>query len=140
MKNRLSFFLVAAFLLNIGACKTVKKAQIGVKEFFDPAEHTEINGHEVYCAKGRVCSEVKVLNVSAENKKLGKISVRLKNQTSDTALVQIKFELYAKDSDILLDETRPENISIPAKQEKLYQMDHISQPNAKIKVFLNTAY
>lgn len=134
MKN-----LVVLCLLILGACTPLKRAQTGLARGITGNEVIRVDGHEVYCSEGKVCSEIDVLGIAVEDRDGGKVRVTLKNRTGNTALVQVRLEIRSTQGEVL-SETRPENVAIPATQEKAYEMRGIFKQGARLRVIMNTAY
>jgi hypothetical protein len=131
--------LALALALGISSCTGLKRGQTAVSRAIVGEVSKTVDGHEIYCSQGPVCSEVDVLKISAEPRAGGKVRVTLKNRTGNTALLQIRLEIRSAAGE-LLTETRPENVAIPPTQEKTYEMPGVYQPNAVVRVILNTAY
>jgi hypothetical protein len=130
---------LGVFLLLVISCTTLKRAQTGIARTVGGNEVINVNGHEVYCSQGRVCAEVEVLNISVEDRDGGRVRVVLKNRTGNTALVAIRLEIMSATGEVLT-ETRPEQVAIPATQEKAYEMPGVYKKGARVRVMLNTAY
>ncbi len=126
-------------LLTVVACTPLKRAQTGLARGIAGSEVIKVDGHEVYCSEGKVCSEVDVLSIAVEDRDGGQVRVKLKNRTGNTALVQIRLEIRSADGEVFT-ETRPENVAIPGTQEKSYEMRGIFKKGASVRVIMNTAY
>jgi hypothetical protein len=137
MKKILLVFAGGFILLS---CTPMKRAQTGLARAIAGSEVIRVGGHEVYCSQGKVCAEVDVLAISAEDRDGGRVRVTLKNRTGDTALLQIRLQIKNPTTDEILIETRPENVAIPPTQEKIYEMPGVSKRGAVVRVLLNTAY
>lgn len=99
----------------------------------------EINGHEVYCSLGLICSEIDVLAINKEDRDGGKVMITFKNRTGNNAIFQVRLEILNAQNEIL-SHTRPENVAIGATQEKIYEMPGLYKKNGKIRVILSKAY
>jgi len=135
MKN----LILISFLLILGSCTPMKRAQTGIARGIAGSTETKVGGNEVYCSQGEVCSEVDVVAISMEERDGGKVRVTLKNRTGDTALIQIRLEIKSAQGEVLT-ETRPENFVLPPTQEKTYEMPGVARRGAFVRVILNTAY
>lgn len=129
---------IAAFLL-VSGCTPLKRAQTGLARGIAGSDVIKVGQHEVYCSEGKVCSEIDVLAIAAEDRDYGKVRVTLKNRTGNTALVQIRIEIKNPTTGEVLYETRPEQVAIPGTQEKNYEMPGISRKGASVRVLLNVA-
>ncbi len=135
MKNLVILILASLFFTS---CTPMKQAQTSIARGIGGSKVIEVNGHEVYCSQGRVCAEVDVLSIDADNSDYGKVRVTFKNRTGDSVLVKIKLEIRNENNG-MLDETRPENFPIPPTQEATYEYSGISRKNSKVRVLLNAA-
>lgn len=131
--------LLASILILAASCTPLKRAQTGIARSIGGSEVIRVGGHEVYCSQGRVCAEVEVLSISAEDRDGGKVRVVLKNRTGNTALVAIHLQIQSASGEVLT-ETRPEQVALPATQEKAYEMPGVYKQGATVRVLLNTAY
>lgn len=131
--------LVIGALLLLSSCTPFRRMETGIARAVAGKEVIRVGNHEVYCSEGKVCSEVDVVAIAMEDRNGGKVRVTLKNRTGNTALVQIHLEIRDKDGQILL-ETRPENMALPATQEKNYEMPGAARLGASVRVLLNAAY
>lgn len=131
-------FLLTALLL-AASCTPLKRAQTGIARGIGGSEVIMVDGHEVYCSQGRVCAEVDVLSISVEDRDGGKVRVVLKNRTGNNALLAIRLEIKSASGEVLT-ETRPEQVALPATQEKTYEMPGVYKKGATVRVLLNTAY
>ncbi len=131
-------FLLTALLL-AASCTPLKRAQTGIARGIGGSEVIMVDGHEVYCSQGRVCAEVDVLSISVEDRDGGKVRVVLKNRTGNNALVAVRLEIKSASGEVLT-ETRPEQVALPATQEKTYEMPGVYKKGATVRVLLNTAY
>jgi len=129
------FILVFSFI----SCTPMKRMQTGISRGLIGSEKISIDGHEVYCSEGPVCSEVEVLAISVENRDGGRVRVTFKNRTDNQALVQVRLQIISADGEVLA-ETRAENFPIPPTQEKVYEMPGVYKKDAKVRVMINTAY
>jgi hypothetical protein len=134
MKN-----LIVISFLCLSSCTPMKRAQTGIARSIAGSTEIKIDGNEVYCSQGEVCSEVDVVAIAMEDRNGGKVRVTLKNRTGNTALIQIRLEVKSPQGEVLV-ETRPENFVLPPTQEKTYEMPGIARQGAKLRVILNTAY
>src|SRR5260221_8867269 len=98
MKNVIFFGL---FLLLTSACTPLKRAQTGITRGIEGSSEIKVGGHEVYCSQGRVCAEVEVVSIAVEDRDNGKVRVTLKNQTDNTALVQITLQIRSAHGEVL---------------------------------------
>lgn len=133
--------LVAAPLLllsNFG-CTPLKRAETSIARGIAGSATINVDGHEVYCSEGRVCSEIDVLNISVEDRDGGRVRVTLKNRTGNTALLQLRLQIRHHSGEVLL-ETRPENVPIPSTQEKIYEMPGVYRKGAVVRVLMNVAH
>ncbi len=121
------------------SCTPMKRAQTSLARSITGSDAIKVGGHEVYCSEGKVCAEVEVLSIWVEDRDGGKVRVVLKNRTGNTALVQVRMEVRAANGEVLT-ETRPENVPLPATQEKSYEMNGVARKGASVRVILNTAY
>lgn len=131
--------ILGIFLLLSCSCTPLKRAQTGLARAIAGSTKLHVNGHEVYCSEGKVCSEIDVLSINAEDKDKGRVKVLLKNRTGNTALIQIRLQLIADNGEIV-SETRAENVAIKPTEEKLYDMPGFNKKGAKIVVLLNVAH
>ncbi|HXW53473.1 MAG TPA: hypothetical protein VEL47_05140 [Myxococcota bacterium] len=138
MKNII--FVTAIGALLFASCTPLKRAKTGVTRAIAGSETTNVGGHEVYCSEGEVCAEIDVLAVSVEDRDGGRVRVTLKNRTDNTALIQIRLQIKNPTTGEVFSETRPENVAIPATQEKIYEMPGVFKKGAVVRVLLNTAY
>lgn len=127
-------------MLLVSSCTPMKRMQTGIARGVAGSDVIKVNGHEVYCSQGEVCSEVDVLAIAVEDRDGGKVRVTLKNRTGNTALIQIRLQIKAAASGEVLTETRAENVAIPATQEKIYEMPGVYTKGAVVRVLMNTAY
>lgn len=132
-------FLAIVLALVSFSCTPLKRAQTGIARGIAGSDVIKVGGHEVYCSEGKVCSEVDVLNISVEDRNGGRVRVVLKNRTDDTALVAIHLQIISATGEVLT-ETRPEQVALPATQEKTYEMPGVYRTGASVRVLLNTAY
>ncbi len=139
MKNLIWLGTALTALFLFSSCTPMKRAQTSLARGIAGSEVIKVGGHEVYCSEGKVCSEVDVLAISMEERDGGKIRVTLKNRTGNSALVQIHLEVRGSDGQILT-ETRPENVPLPATQEKTYEMPGVARIGATVRVIMNTAF
>ena len=131
-------FLITTLLV-AASCTPLKRAQTGIARKIGGSEVIVVDGHEVYCSQGRVCAEVDVLSILVEDRDGGKVRVVLKNRTGNTALVAIRIEIKNALGEVLT-ETRPEQVALPATQEKTYEMPGVYKKGASVRVLLNAAY
>ena len=131
-------FILLSLAFAFSACTPMKRAQTSIARGIGGNKTIEVDGHEVYCSQGRVCSEIDVIAVSAENKDYGSVRVKFKNRTGDSVLVKVKIEVLDKNGN-LLDETRPENHPIPPTQESAYEIKGLSRIGAHMRILLNAA-
>lgn len=136
--KHLGFFILAMLLM--ASCTPMKRAQTGMARAIAGSEVIKVGGHEVYCSEGKVCAEVDVLAISAEDRDRGTVKVTLKNRTGNTALVQIRLQIRNANTGEVLTETRPENVALAPTQEKIYDMPAVNRQGAVVRVLLNTAY
>lgn len=120
-------------------CTPLKRAQTGMARAIAGSDVREVNGHEVYCSEGKVCSEIDVLSISAEDRDGGRVRVVLKNRTGNTALVKIGIEIRDRKTGEILAKSRPENVAIPPTEEKVYDMPGINKEHALLRVLMNAA-
>ncbi len=139
MKGIISLIMIAAATLVIGSCTPIKRAQTGLARSIAGSEVIKVGDHEVYCSEGKVCAEVDVLAISAEDRDGGRVRVTLKNRTGNTALVQIRLQIRNAGNGDILTETRPENVALPGTQEKIYEMPGVNRHGGVVRVLLNTA-
>lgn len=116
----------------------MKRAQTSIARGIGGSKVIQIDGHEVYCSQGRVCSEIDVLSISSEKKNYGAVKIKFKNRTGDAVLVKIKIEVLDNNGN-LLDETRPEHHPIPPIQESTYEVKGLSRLNSHMRILLNAA-
>lgn len=134
------YAIFLAFLaVVLSSCTPLKRAQTGMARAIAGSDTIKIGVHEVYCSEGKVCAEVDVLAIDAEDRDGGKVKVTLKNRTGNTALVQIRLQIKNPNGE-LYTETRPENVAIPATQEKTYDMPGVHRKGAIVRVLLNVAH
>lgn len=131
--------LALSFILAASSCTPLKRAQTGIARGIGGSDTIKVDGHEVYCSQGRVCSEVDVVGIAVEDRDGGKVRVTLKNRTGNTALVAIRLEIKSANGEVLT-ETRPEQVALPATQEKTYEMPGVFKKGALVRVLLNAAY
>ncbi|HXW59919.1 MAG TPA: hypothetical protein VEK06_00115 [Myxococcota bacterium] len=130
--------LVLLVLLAFSSCTPMKRAQTGLARSIAGQERIKVDGYEVYCSEGKVCSEIDVLSISMENRDKGKVRVTFKNRTGNTALFQVRLEI--RDPAGAVTETRPENIAIPPTQELSWEMPGVAKQGGTVRVLMNTAY
>jgi hypothetical protein len=140
MKRKLYINLALIITSNFitSSCTPMKRAETAIARGVGGSVLSRVDGNEVYCSQGRVCSEVEVMAIWVEDRDNGKVRVVLKNRTGNTALVQIRLEIISASGEVLT-ESRPENFPIPATQEKSYEMPGIARKGATVRVQLNTA-
>lgn len=133
----MNYLAILSLLLAFQACTPLKRAQTGLARGIAGSVTHNVDGHEVYCSEGKVCAEIDVLSIQNEGKD---VTVKIKNRTGNTALIQVRLQILDRQSNRLMLETRPENMSLPPTQEKYYKRVGIYRNNAKIRVLLNIAY
>jgi hypothetical protein len=136
VKNLLMVVITALLF----SCTPLKRAQTGMARAIAGSETIKVGGHEVYCSEGKVCAEIDVIAIGVEDRDGGKVKVTLKNRTGNTALVQIRLQIFNPNSGEVLSETRSENVAIPPTQEKIYEMPGVYKKGSLVRVLLNTAY
>lgn len=140
MKRMIALVVLSVMAMMVTSCTGMKRAQTGMARAIAGSEVIKVGGHEVYCSEGKVCSEVDVLAISAEDRDRGRVRVTLKNRTGNTALVQIRLQIRNASTGEVLTETKPENVAIPGTQEKTYEMPGVNHAGAVVRVIMNTAY
>src|SRR5689334_8866439 len=130
------------FIAILNGCTPMKRAQTGIVRGIAGQETIKVDGNEVYCSQGKVCSEIDVLAISMEQRDGGKVRVTFKNRTDNTALFQVRLEVRGPGAPggpggEILRETRPENVVIPATQEKTYEMPGIAVKGGTVRVIMN---
>lgn len=131
------FLAFAVAVLSFTSCTPMKRAQTGIARTVGGTETISVGGHEVFCSQGRVCAEVDVRAIFAEDRDGGRVRVILKNRTGNTALVKIHLQIKDPKTGDILTETRPENVAIPPTEEKTYEMAGVNQKGARVRVLLN---
>lgn len=141
MGSFMKFYLGISFLFLFQvACTPMKRAQTGIARAVGGQDTVYVNGHEVYCSQGRVCSEIDVLRIYVENRDKGKVRITFKNRTGNNSLFQVRLEILDPNTREVLAESRLENVALPATQEKNYEMPGIYRKNALVRVLMNKAY
>lgn len=138
--KKIFLLAVSSAFIFIMSCTPIKRAQTGLARAIAGSDTIIVGGHEVYCSEGKVCAEVDVLTISAEDRDGGRVRVTLKNRTGNTALVQVRLQIKNAANGEVITETRSENVAIPPTQEKIYEMPGVNRKGATIRVILNTAY
>jgi hypothetical protein len=133
-------YLATFVMVLLSACTPLKRAQTGMARAIAGSDTINVGGHEVYCSEGKVCAEVDVLAIVAEDRDGGRVKVSLKNRTGNTALVQIHLQIKNPATGEILTETRPENVAIPGTQEKTYDMPGVNRKGAVVRVLMNVAH
>lgn len=126
-------------LLAFSGCTGMKRAQTGLARKIAGQEVIKVDGYEVYCSEGKVCSEIDVLSISMQDRDKGKVRVVFKNRTGNTALFQARLEIRNAAGEVVT-ETRADNIAIPPTQEKVYEMNGVAVKGGTVRVLMNTAY
>lgn len=126
-------------LLAFSGCTGMKRAQTGLARSIAGQETIRVDGFEVYCSEGKVCSEVDVLSISMQDRDKGKVRVVFKNRTGNTALFQVRLEIRNAAGEVV-HETRADNVAVPPTQEKPYEMNGIAVKGGTVRVLMNTAY
>ncbi len=139
MKKLIGLVIASAILFAMSSCTPMKRAQTGMARAIAGSEVIKVGGHEVYCSEGKVCAEVDVVAISVEDRDGGRVRVTLKNRTGNNALIQIRLQIKDATSGEILTETRPENMPLPATQEKIYEMPGVNRKGAVVRVVMNTA-
>lgn len=121
------------------ACTPLKRAQTSLARTIAGQETIQLGSHEVYCSEGKVCAEVDVLSIVAEDRDGGRVKVVLKNRTGNTALIQIRLQIRNPEGEVV-SESRPENVAIPPTQEKTYEMPGLNKKAGKVRVVMNVAH
>lgn len=137
--KKLSLIVVVGALV-FSACTPMKRAQTGMARAITGSEVIKVGGHEVYCSEGKVCAEIDVLAIAAEDRDRGRVKVTLKNRTGNTALIQIRLQIKNATTGEVITETRPENVAIPGTQEKTYEMPGLNRQGAVVRVIMNVAH
>lgn len=125
--------------LIFSACTPLKRAQTGLARSIAGQETIQVGSHEVYCSEGKVCAEIDVQSIVAEDKDGGRVKVILKNRTGNTALIQIRLQIKNAQGEVV-NESRPENVPIPPTQEKTYEMPGLNKKGGKVRVIMNVAH
>lgn len=130
-------FLGALLALSF-SCTPMNRAQTGLARTIAGQETIKVDGYEVYCSEGKVCSEIDVLAISMQDRDQGKVLVTFKNRTGNTALFQVRLQVRDASGEMI--ETRPQNVVIPPTQEKTIERNGIAKKGGTVRVLLNTAY
>lgn len=136
----MKYFVALALLLAFFAgCTPMKRAQTGIVRGIAGQETIKVDGYEVYCSEGKVCSEIDVLTISMEQRNNGKVRVTFKNRTDNTALFQVRLEVRDPAGN-LWQETRADNVALPPTQERTWEMPGVASKGGTVRVLLNTAH
>jgi hypothetical protein len=135
--HTLALFVLLAFttVVQLTGCAQAQYAQTNMGQAIDNAVTQTFAWGEVYCGRGKVCAEVEVLRVDFENRDSGRVEVTLHNRTGVSVAVQIGLEIL-DESGARLDSTTFQDVALPARQEKVWEMPGIYKKGGKIRVIL----
>lgn len=130
------FWCVAA-ITGFG-CTTARYARTSASEALHSYVRISHGKGEVLCSKGAVCTEVEVVQVDVEPRKGGKVQVALRNRTGASIVVQIALEIV-DEKGAILDRTVFQNVPLPPREQQVWDMPGIYQPNSLVRVLLRDA-
>lgn len=139
MKKIFPFLCLLTFAIVLASCTPLKRAQTGMARAIAGSDVIKVDGHEVYCSEGKVCSEVDVLAITILTE-TNTVRVTLKNRTGNSARVQIRLQIKDGKTGAVLTETRPEDVPLPPTQEVDYEVRYVYKENAVVRVIMNTPY
>lgn len=139
LKNKAALGLfTSSLLLMWTGCTSMRYGQTAMGQAIDSPVTIPFAWGEVFCGRGVVCAEVEVLRVDFDNRKGGRVEVLLHNRTGSSVVVQVSLEMMDA-SGARLDSSNFQNVALPPRQEKYWEMPGIYQPGAKIRVVLRQA-
>lgn len=138
--NLLVLVLLSVFsVFELAGCAQARYAQTGIGQTIDNAVTVPFAWGEVYCGRGKVCAEVEVVRVDFEDRNNGRVEVTLRNRTGLTVALQIGLEILDENG-TRLDRTTFQDVPLPGRQEKVWEMPGIYKKGAKIRVILRQRF